>query len=142
MSRTDDIINVSGVRLSTGAMEEVLSSHPSVAEVCCIGTRDALKGQIPVGFLVLKSHAKDTPEQVVKDCVALVREKIGPVASFKSAVVVDCLPKTRSGKILRATLAKMANGDAWITPATIENPSALDVAQRALETIGLPPTKN
>lgn len=122
-------------------MEEVLSSHPDVAEVCCIGTRDALKGQIPIGFLVLKSHAKHEPEQIAKDCVAMIREKIGPVASFKTALVVDCLPKTRSGKILRSTLAKMANGDAWITPATIENPAALEVAQRALESVGLPPPR-
>jgi propionyl-CoA synthetase len=132
MARTDDIINVAGHRLSTGGMEEVLASHPSVAECAVIGIADALKGQVPCGFLVLKAGVTKTAEQVEKESVALVREKIGPVAAFKLAIVVQRLPKTRSGKILRGTMAKIADGAAWSMPATIDDPAILTEIAEAL----------
>ncbi len=138
MARTDDVINVAGHRLSTGAMEEVLASHPDVAECAVIGAADELKGQSPVGFLCLKKGAAKAPEQVVKDCVKLVRDKIGPVAAFKTAVVVDRLPKTRSGKILRATMVKIADGQEFKVPATIDDPAILDEITIALKSIGYP----
>ena len=122
MSRTDDIINVAGHRLSTGAMEEVLASHPDVAECAVIGVADALKGQVPVGFLVLKAGVKRKPQDIALDVVKLVRERIGPVAAFKSATVVPRLPKTRSGKILRGTMQKIADNEPYKTPATIDDP--------------------
>jgi propionyl-CoA synthetase len=125
MGRTDDIINVAGHRLSTGAMEEVLASHPDVAECAVIGAADALKGQLPVGFLVLKAGAERPREEIVCEVVAMVRERIGPVAAFKAASVVERLPKTRSGKVLRATMRKIADGDPYKAPATIEDPAAL-----------------
>src|SRR5207247_6215148 len=109
MSRTDDIINVAGHRLSTGSMEEVLASHPDVAECAVVGVHDELKGQIPVGFLVLKKVDRD-PHEIVTEVVQLVRQKIGPVAAFRTAVVVLAVPKTRSGKVLRAARQKMADG--------------------------------
>ena len=111
MSRTDDIINVAGHRLSTGAMEEVLTSHPDVAECAVTGVNDALKGQLPLGLLVLNSGCETPHDQIVNECVSLVREKIGPVAAFKQAVVVKRLPKTRSGKILRGTVSKIADAE-------------------------------
>ena len=138
MARTDDVINVAGHRLSTGAMEEVLASHPDVAECAVIGAADELKGQSPVGFLCLKKGAAKAPGQVVKDCVKLVRDKIGPVAAFKTAVVVDRLPKTRSGKILRATMVKIADGQEFKVPATIDDPAILDEITIALKSIGYP----
>jgi propionyl-CoA synthetase len=125
MTRTDDIINVAGHRLSTGAIEEVLAAHPDVAECAVIGIADLLKGQVPLGFLVLKAGANMPPERVAAETVALVRERIGPVASFKDAVVVQRLPKTRSGKILRGTLRRIADGEEYRMPATIEDPAAL-----------------
>ena len=111
MARTDDVINVAGHRLSTGGMEEVLASHPDVAECAVIGVSDALKGQAPLGFLCLNKGVDRSPEEVVAECVKLVRDQIGPVAAFKLAAVVDRLPKTRSGKILRATMVKIADGE-------------------------------
>ncbi len=126
MGRTDDIINVAGHRLSTGAMEEVLAAHPDVAECAVIGAADALKGQVPLGLVVLKAGANRIEADVAAELVALVRERIGPVAAFKDARVVKRLPKTRSGKILRATIRALADGQTPVVPATIEDPAALD----------------
>ncbi len=137
MGRTDDIINVAGHRLSTGGMEEVLASHPAVAECAVIGIKDELKGEQPCGFVVLKSGVTKSPLEVEKEIVALVREKIGPVAAFKIAITVNRLPKTRSGKILRGTMKKIADGDAWTTPATIDDPAILDEIAAALQTKGI-----
>jgi propionyl-CoA synthetase len=136
MARTDDVINVAGHRLSTGAMEEVLAAHPDVAECAVIGVADELKGQLPFGFLCLNRGCTRDHAQIVKECVALVRDQIGPVAAFKHAVVVDRLPKTRSGKILRATMAKIADGESYKTPATIDDPAILDEIGAALRTVG------
>ncbi len=136
MSRTDDVINVAGHRLSTGAIEEVLASHPDVAECAVIGAADALKGQLPVGFLVLKAGVERDPAEIVRETVALVRERVGPVAVFKQAVVVGRLPKTRSGKILRGTMRSIADGKDYKTPATIEDPVVLEEISTALKTIG------
>ncbi|MCZ8260261.1 MAG: propionyl-CoA synthetase [Beijerinckiaceae bacterium] len=133
MGRTDDIINVAGHRLSTGGMEEVLASHPAVAECAVIGARDTLKGEVPVGFVVLKAGSNQAHATIAKECVALVRDKIGPVAAFKTALVVNRLPKTRSGKILRGTMKKIADGDAWSMPATIDDPTILDEIAEALK---------
>ena len=138
MARTDDVINVAGHRLSTGAMEEVLAGHPDVAECAVIGVGDALKGQLPMGFLCLNKGTEKSPEQVVKECVKRVRDQIGPVAAFKLACVVDRLPKTRSGKILRATMVKIADGEAWKMPATIDDPAVLDEIAVALKALGYP----
>ena len=132
MGRTDDIINVAGHRLSTGGMEEVLSGHPSVAECAVIGIKDALKGEAPLGFVVLKNGVTKTPAEIEKECAALMREKIGPVAAYRNTVVVQRLPKTRSGKILRATMKKIADGDAWAMPATIDDPAVLDEVAKVL----------
>ncbi len=136
MSRTDDVINVAGHRLSTGAIEEVLASHKDVAECAVVGAADQLKGQLPIGFLVLKAGVDRDAADIVAEVVALVRERIGPVAVFKKAVVVDRLPKTRSGKILRGTVRKIADGEEYKTPATIEDPATLDEIAAALKTIG------
>ncbi len=138
MARTDDVINVAGHRLSTGAMEEVLASHPDVAECAVIGVSDALKGQMPLGLLCLNDGAGRDPDEVVAECVRLVREKIGPVAAFKTAVVVDRLPKTRSGKILRATMVNIADGKDYKMPATIDDPAILDEITKALADLGYP----
>ena len=136
MSRIDDIINVAGHRLSTGGMEEVLASHPDVAECAVIGAADQLKGEVPVGLVVLKSGV-DRPEEVIdRELVALVREKIGPVADFKKVVVVERLPKTRSGKILRGTMKRIADGQDFNMPATIDDPAILDEITAKLQTIG------
>ncbi|MDA7427355.1 propionate-CoA ligase PrpE [Primorskyibacter aestuariivivens] len=136
MARTDDVINVAGHRLSTGGMEEVLAGHPDVAECAVIGVTDQLKGQMPVGFLCLNAGCDKAHDEVVAEVVKLVREKIGPVAAFKLAVVVDRLPKTRSGKILRATMVKIADGEEFKMPATIDDPAILDEIKTALQTIG------
>jgi propionyl-CoA synthetase len=138
MARTDDIINVAGHRLSTGAMEEVLAAHPDVAECAVIGVADSLKGQLPVGFMVLKAGASRTSAEVAKDVVAMVRERIGPVAAFKSATVVQRLPKTRSGKILRATMRKIADGETFKTPATIDDPAIIEEITESLGGLGYP----
>jgi propionyl-CoA synthetase len=126
MGRTDDIINVAGHRLSTGSMEEVLASHPDVAECAVIGAKDELKGQTPMGLVVLKSGVNRPPADIERELVALVRERIGPVASFRDARVVARLPKTRSGKILRASIRKIADGESAPVPPTIEDPAALE----------------
>lgn len=138
MARTDDVINVAGHRLSTGGMEEVLASHPDVAECAVIGVADELKGQLPLGFLCLNSGCDRDHADVVKECVKLVRDKIGPVAAFKLAVVVDRLPKTRSGKILRGTMVKIADGEEFKMPATIDDPAILDEIATSLKTLGYP----
>jgi propionyl-CoA synthetase len=137
MARTDDVINVAGHRLSTGAMEEVLASHPDVAECAVIGIADDLKGQVPLGFVCLNKGAATAHADVVAGCVNLVRDRIGPVADFKRALVVDRLPKTRSGKILRATMAKIAAGETPKVPATIDDPAILDEIRAALQAAGL-----
>jgi propionyl-CoA synthetase len=137
MGRTDDIINVAGHRLSTGGMEEVLSSHQDVAECAVIGIKDELKGEVPCGFIVLKAGVNRPPTEIEKEIVGLVRQKIGPVAAFKLAITVNRLPKTRSGKILRGTMKKIADGDAWTLPATIDDPVVLDEIGTALKTHGI-----
>jgi len=136
MARTDDVINVAGHRLSTGGMEEVLAAHPDVAECAVIGVTDQLKGQLPLGFLCLNAGTNRPHEDIVKECVKLVREKIGPVAAFKLACVVDRLPKTRSGKILRGTMVKIADNEAYKMPATIDDPAILDEIKEALQGLG------
>jgi propionyl-CoA synthetase len=137
MGRTDDIINVAGHRLSTGGMEEVLASHQDVAECAVIGVRDELKGEVPCGFIVLKAGVNREPTEIEKEIIALVREKIGPVAAFKIAITVARLPKTRSGKILRGTMKKIADGDQWTTPATIDDPAILGEIGSALKGHGV-----
>jgi propionyl-CoA synthetase len=137
MSRTDDIINVAGHRLSTGGMEEVLAGHPDVAECAVIGVKDSLKGEVPCGFVVLKAGVGRAPDEIEKEIVALVREKIGPVAAFKLAITVARLPKTRSGKILRGTMKKIADGDEWTMPAAIDDPAILDEIGSALKGKGV-----
>jgi propionyl-CoA synthetase len=132
MGRIDDVINVAGHRLSTGAMEEVLATHPSVAECAVIGAADDLKGQAPVGFVVLKAGVSADPAELERELVALVRDRIGPVASFKTAHVVPRLPKTRSGKVLRATMRAIADGQDYAVPSTIDDPAALDEIARTL----------
>ena len=138
MARTDDIINVAGHRLSTGGMEEVLASHPDVAECAVVGVADDMKGQIPVGFLVLNAGVNRPDSEIVGEEVQRVRDQIGPVASFKTASVVARLPKTRSGKILRGTIQKIADGQEWNMPATIDDPVILDEITEALGTMGYP----
>jgi propionyl-CoA synthetase len=133
MGRTDDVINVAGHRLSTGAIEEVLASHPDVAECAVIGPRDAVKGQLPLGFVVLKRGATREAAALEAELVASVRERIGPVAAFKRVCVVERLPKTRSGKVLRSTMRRIADGEPWRTPPTIEDPSSLEEIRQALE---------
>ncbi|MCH7930667.1 MAG: propionyl-CoA synthetase [Proteobacteria bacterium] len=136
MSRTDDIINVAGHRLSTGAMEEVLAAHPDVAECAVIGVADQLKGELPLGFLVLNAGVERADGDIVKEVVSMVRESIGPVAAFKIATVVNRLPKTRSGKILRGTMKKIADGEDYRMPATIDDPAVLGEIGEALKRIG------
>jgi len=136
MARTDDVINVAGHRLSTGAMEEVLASHPDVAECAVIGVSDELKGQVPLGLVCLNRGCTRPHPEIARECVALVRDRIGPVAAFKHAVVVDRLPKTRSGKILRATMVKIADGADVKVPATIDDPAILDEIRAALQGLG------
>ena len=137
MSRTDDIINVAGHRLSTGAMEEVVSAHPDVAECAVIGIADKLKGQMPCGFIVLKAGVTKDSADVEKECVKMVRDEIGPVAAFKTVVTVARLPKTRSGKILRGTMQKIADSEEWKMPATIDDPAILDEIGEALSARGI-----
>ena len=136
MARTDDVINVAGHRLSTGAMEEVLAAHPDVAECAVVGVSDALKGQSPLGLLCLTNGVVRPHDEIVAECVQRVRDHIGPVAAFKSAVVVERLPKTRSGKILRATVVKIADNQDFKMPATIDDPAILDEIKVALQSIG------
>jgi propionyl-CoA synthetase len=136
MSRTDDIINVAGHRLSTGGMEEVVAAHPDVAECAVIGVADQLKGEIPLGFLVLNAGVDRPQHDIVSEVIEMVRNAIGPVAAFKTAIVVQRLPKTRSGKILRGTMKKIADRIPWKMPATIDDPVILDEIRERLQAIG------
>ena len=138
MSRTDDIINVAGHRLSTGGIEEVLASHPDVAECAVVGVADELKGEVPVGFIVLKSGVTRDGKTILDEIINLVRERIGPVAAFKQAVIVKRLPKTRSGKVVRGTMKRIADGVPYNVPATIDDPATLDEIGAGLSTIGYP----
>ncbi len=138
MARTDDIINVAGHRLSTGGMEEVLAAHRDVAECAVVGVADELKGEIPVGFVVLKAGVDRAHEDIVKELIQMVRGKIGPVAAFKTATIVPRLPKTRSGKILRGTMKQIADGSAYSTPATIDDPAILGEIAESLQRLGYP----
>jgi propionyl-CoA synthetase len=142
MSRTDDIINVAGHRLSTGGMEEILSAHADVAECAVMGVADSLKGQVPIGFVVLKAGVDRPDGEIIDEVVAMVREQIGAVASFRNAVVVQRLPKTRSGKILRGTMSKIAGNKAYKMPATIDDPAILGEIEAALQTIGYATSAN
>jgi propionyl-CoA synthetase len=137
MSRTDDIINVAGHRLSTGAMEEICASHPDVAECAVIGIADPIKGQVPAGFLVINANVSRETADIEREVVGLVRERIGPVAAFKTAICVKRLPKTRSGKILRGTMQKIADREDWKMPATIDDPAVLDEIAAVLQTRGI-----
>jgi propionyl-CoA synthetase len=138
MARTDDVINVAGHRLSTGAMEEVLADHADIAECAVIGVADAMKGQLPVGFVVINSGVDRPPQEIIGESIQHMRDKIGPVAAFKLCTVVERLPKTRSGKILRGTMRKIADGEPWKMPATIDDPAILDEISLALKELGYP----
>lgn len=138
LARTDDVINVAGHRLSTGHIEEAIAEHPDVAECAVLGVADALKGQLPLGLLVLNANCEREHEDVTRECIQQVRNTIGPVADFKLATVVQRLPKTRSGKILRGTVRSIANGSTWRMPATIEDPVILDEMAEALKSLGYP----
>ncbi|MDD1648373.1 MAG: propionyl-CoA synthetase [Methanomicrobiales archaeon] len=138
MSRTDDIINTAGHRLSTGAMEEVIASHPDVAECAVTGVADEIKGEIPLGFVVLKAGVTRDPAVILAELYRMVREQIGPIASFKAAAVVRRLPKTRSGKILRGTMKKIADGEPFQVPPTIDDPAILDEIRESLHVLGYP----
>ena len=142
MARTDDIINVAGHRLSTGAIEEAMARHHDVAECAVIGAADQLKGQLPVGLVVLKAGVERPHEEIITEVVRIVREQIGAVAAFKTATVVDRLPKTRSGKILRATMRSIADGEGYTTPATIDDPAILGEIGAALRNVGYPDTES
>ncbi len=137
MGRTDDVINVAGHRLSTGEMEEVVASHPAVAECCVIGINNPLKGQQPIGLVLIKNGVEVDEEQLEKELVAMVRKSIGAVACFKKAVVVQRLPKTRSGKILRKLLRQVADGQAYSIPSTIDDPASLPEIEEILDSRGL-----
>jgi propionyl-CoA synthetase len=136
MSRIDDIINVAGHRLSTGGMEEVLAGHPAVAECAVIGVADQLKGELPMGFVVLQGGVTKPEDEIKKELVAKVRDEIGPVAAFKLVAVVKRLPKTRSGKILRGTMKSIADNKPWKMPATIDDPAILDEITSDLQGLG------
>ena len=138
MSRTDDIINVAGHRLSTGGMEEVLAAHPDIAECAVLGVKDALKGELPLGLLVFNDGVNRPDDEIIVECIQKVRDEIGPVAAFKLATRVVRLPKTRSGKILRSTIRKIANGEAWQMPATIDDPAIFDEITERLKPLGYP----
>ncbi len=142
MGRVDDVINVAGHRLSTGEMEEIVATHPDVAECAVFGVEDAIKGQVPVGLVVLKSGAQRQEAEIKKELVTLIREEIGPIANFKEACVVARLPKTRSGKILRGTMRKIANGRDYIMPSTIDDPAILKEIAEALKRIGYARKRN
>ena len=138
MSRTDDIINVAGHRLSTGGMEEVLAAHPDIAECAVLGVKDSLKGELPLGLLVFNDGVNRAEEEIIAECIQIIRDEIGPVAAFKLATRVVRLPKTRSGKILRGTIRKIANGEDWQMPATIDDPAILDEIAERLKPLGYP----
>lgn len=124
--RTDDVINVAGHRLSTGEMEEVVASHPAVAECCVVGASDEMKGQVPVGLVLLKDGATIDPDELEEELVEMVRDRIGAIACFRRAMVVERLPKTRSGKILRRVIRQIADGEEWAVPSTIDDPAILE----------------
>jgi propionyl-CoA synthetase len=136
MGRPDDVISVAGHRLSTGAMEEVLARHPDVAECAVIGVADALKGQVPVGLAVLKAGVARDADEIARALVARVRSEIGPVASLRQVLVVARLPKTRSGRVLRSTMRRIADAEPWAAPATIDDPATLDEVRVALRGAG------
>jgi len=136
MGRVDDVINVAGHRLSTGEMEEIVAQHPDVAECAVFGVHDPLKGQLPMGLVVLKSGAHREEADIKQELVKMIREEIGPIACFKEAAVVARLPKTRSGKILRATMRKIADGEAYTAPSTIDDPAILGEIEVALKRVG------
>jgi propionyl-CoA synthetase len=136
MGRVDDVINVAGHRLSTGSMEEIISTHPDVAECAVIGAADELKGQLPLGFIVLKEGTQKGDKAIIDDLVRMIREQIGAVAAFKQAIVVKRLPKTRSGKILRATMRKIADSKDFQIPSTIDDPAVLEEIGNGLKVIG------
>jgi len=136
MGRVDDVINVAGHRLSTGAMEEVVASHPAVAECAVIGVADDFRGEVPLGFAVLKAGVKKDPDAIVQELIAMVRDQIGAFAYFRQAVVVKRLPKTRSGKILRSTMRKIANSEFYAAPSTIDDPAILGEIAESLSPIG------
>lgn len=136
MGRTDDVINVAGHRLSTGGMEEIVARHPDVAECAVLGVQDDLKGQVPIGFVVLKSEVNRNRSEIVTEVVQMVREQMGPIASFKQALVVDRLPKTRSGKILRGTMSTIADGKSYRVPSTIDDPAILGEIEEAVQRMG------
>ena len=138
MARTDDVINVAGHRLSTGQLEEVLAEHPDVAECAVIGVADELKGQLPLGLICLYPNCEKPVEQVCSEAIDLVKGRVGRVSAFNLVVAIDRLPKTRSGKVLRGTMAKIADGEEWTMPATIDDPVTLDEIGAALKTIGYP----
>jgi len=138
MSRVDDIINVAGHRLSTGAMEEVLAAHADIAECAVVGVADDIKGEVPVGFVVTKAGVTRSEAEIIRELVEKIRQQIGPVAAFKTALVVKRLPKTRSGKILRGTMKKIADGHEYTTPATIDDPAILGEITDALKSAGYP----
>jgi propionyl-CoA synthetase len=132
MGRTDDVINVAGHRLSTGSMEAVIAQHPAVAECAVIGVADPMKGQLPRGFVVLKSGVEVDPDEMAQQIIASVREEVGPVAAFRDVMVVPALPKTRSGKVLRKTMREIADGKDAAMPSTIEDPGVIDAIRPAL----------
>jgi propionyl-CoA synthetase len=136
MGRVDDVINVAGHRLSTGEMEEVVSTHKDIAECAVIGAHDDLKGQVPVGLCVLKAGVSRSHEDIQKDLAQMIRDTIGPIASYKATAVVARLPKTRSGKILRGTMRKIADGEQYTLPSTIDDPSTLGEIEDAFKEIG------
>ncbi|MGH7598299.1 MAG: AMP-binding enzyme, partial [bacterium] len=138
MSRTDDIINVAGHRLSTGAIEEVLASHSDVAECAVVGAADEIEGEIPLGLIVLKAGVQRGHDEIIQELIRMVREKIGPVASFKVATIVKRLPKTRSGKIVRGTIKKIADGVEYRIPPTIDDPAILKEITESLAVLGYP----
>ncbi|NNE37189.1 MAG: AMP-binding protein, partial [Gammaproteobacteria bacterium] len=136
MARTDDAINVAGHRLTTGAIEEIIAGHTDVAECAVVGVADEIKGQVPIGFLVLYAGVDRDADDITKEVVQKVRDEIGPVVAFKTALVVSQLPKTRSGKVLRGTIRKIADGEPWKMPATIDNPAILDEITDTLKNVG------
>lgn len=136
MGRVDDVINVAGHRLSTGEMEEVVSTHRDVAECAVIGVHDQLKGQVPIGLCVLKAGVNKSDEDIRKELSEMIRSTIGPIASYKETCVVKRLPKTRSGKILRGTMRKIADGEDYSMPSTIDDPATLDEIEEALKKVG------
>jgi propionyl-CoA synthetase len=142
MSRTDDIVNVAGHRLSSGALEQAIAAHPDVAECAVVGVHDAIKGSVPIGLIVLKEGARTAPAEICVEVVQCVREAVGPVAAFRSVAIVSQLPKTRSGKILRSVIRRLADGERCEAPPTIEDPASIERVRHALESIGYGPREH